>query len=53
MMLHEAIEKILKDSGKPMSARTIAELINKESLYIRGDKTPVPSSQIHASVMTN
>ena len=50
MTLHEAIEKILKDSGKPMSANIIADLINKGNLYIRGDKTPVPSSQIHARV---
>ena len=50
MTLHEAIEKVLKDSGRPMTAKEIADLINAKMLYIRGDKNPVPGSQIHARV---
>jgi len=50
MTLHEAIEKVLKESGRPMSAAEIADVVNKQGLYSRGDKNPVPSSQIHARV---
>lgn len=50
MTLHEAIEKVLKDSGRPMTGKEIADLINVKKLYIRGDKNPVPGSQIHARV---
>lgn len=50
MTLHEAIIKVLKDTGKPLPASEIAFIINKNRLYIRGDKNPVPSSQIHARV---
>ncbi|MBN1184000.1 MAG: N-6 DNA methylase [Bacteroidales bacterium] len=50
MTLHEAIEKVLKEAGKPLSAREIADKINEKKLYFRGDREPVPSSQIHARV---
>ena len=50
MKLHEAIEKVLIDNRRPMSAVEIASAINYQKLYSRGDGSPVPSSQIHARV---
>ena len=42
------MEQVLKEHGTPMTASAIAYEINKQHLYERGDKLPVPSSQIHA-----
>ncbi|WP_099291266.1 MULTISPECIES: winged helix-turn-helix domain-containing protein [unclassified Butyricimonas] len=50
MKLHEAIEKVLKDEKKPMTATEIAEKINQQGLYERGDKLPLPASQVSARV---
>ena len=50
MKLHEAIDKVLKDQNRPMSARDIAEIINRASLYQRKDGRLIPSSQISARV---
>lgn len=50
MTLHEAIQQVLRNAGKPLSASEIAAIINKERLYVRGDKNPVPGSQINARV---
>jgi len=50
MTLHEAIEKVINQFHQPLSAQEIADEINKQKLYIRGDGNPVPSSQIHARV---
>lgn len=51
MKLHEAIEQVLKENGSGLKAREIADRINDRKLYMRGDETPVPTSQIHARVM--
>ena len=50
MTLHEAVEKVLQQTGHPMTAREIADEINRQKLYQRGDGNPVPTSQIHARV---
>ena len=50
MTLHEAIESILQETGKPMTSSEIAEIINKKNLYTRKDKLPVSASQIMARV---
>lgn len=50
MTLHEAIELILNESGRPMSSSEIANGINKRNLYSRQDKLPVPASQISARI---
>ncbi|MDB9783179.1 winged helix-turn-helix domain-containing protein, partial [Winogradskyella sp.] len=50
MTLHEAIEMILQDTGKPMTAIHIAELINDKKLYSRRDGKPVSASQINSRV---
>lgn len=50
MKLNEAIEVVLKQFNHPMTAREIADEINSKQLYVRGDKNPVPPSQIHARI---
>lgn len=50
MTLHEAIEIVLQEIGIPMTTKEIAGRINKRKLYSRGDKQPVPTSQIGARV---
>ena len=50
MTLHEAIEKILKEAGKPLAPGVIADLVNNGSLYVRDDNTPVPPLQIEARI---
>ena len=52
LKLQEAMEQVLKEHGTPMTASAIAYEINKQHLYERGDKLPVPSSQIHARAKT-
>ena|SRR5690554_784735 len=50
MTLHEAIEMILQETGRPMSTREIADVVNKRTLYTRRDGLPVPASQISARI---
>lgn len=50
LKLHEAIEKVIKDAGRPLSFTEIAKQINTQNLYSRGDGAPVPASQISARV---
>ncbi|WP_065219073.1 MULTISPECIES: winged helix-turn-helix domain-containing protein [Butyricimonas] len=50
MKLHEAIEKVLKDENHPMTAAEITKKINKQGLYARGDKQPLPAGQVSARV---
>lgn len=50
MTLHAAIEQVLKDTRRPMSAREIADIVNQRRLYERKDRTPVPANQISARV---
>lgn len=48
MTLHEAMQLVLKENDKPMTARELADEINKKNLYTRKDRKPVPTSQIGA-----
>ena len=50
MTLHEAIEKVLTDAGKPMHVSEIADEIMRRGLYERGDGGPIPTNQIHARI---
>lgn len=50
MTLHEAIEMLLKKTGQPMSAREIADELNKNKWYVKEDKSDIKSSQISARV---
>ncbi len=46
MTLHEAIESILQESGKSMTSREIADIINQRKLYTRKDGLEVSASQV-------
>ena len=48
MTLHEAIEKLLRNTGRPMTAREIADELNKNKWYVKGDKSQIKASQITA-----
>lgn len=51
LKLHEAIQIVLKESGRPMSCREIADEVNKQGLYHRKkDDKPVPPGQISLRV---
>jgi len=50
MTLHESIELILQESGRSMTSREIADIINKRKLYIRRDGNAVSASQITSRV---
>ena len=50
LKLHEAIEKVISEAGRPLTFTEIAKQINAKNLYSRGDGGPVPSSQISARV---
>ena len=50
MTLHEAIEMILQETGRPMTSNEIAKIVNERNLYTRRDKLPVSASQITARV---
>lgn len=50
MTLHEAIEKILFDSGRPLSISLITEKLNETTLYRRKDNKKVDAAQIHTTI---
>lgn len=50
MTLHEAIEKLLSQTGLPMTAREIADGLNRNKWYVKGDKSQIRTSQITARV---
>jgi len=50
MILHEAIEIILKDAKQPMSASELAFELNRLKLYRKADGSPISASQISARV---
>ena len=50
MTLHEAIENLLKQKGRSMTAREIANELNKNKSYSKGDKSDIQPSQITARV---
>lgn len=50
MTLHQAIESVLEDAGRPLTADQIASAINRRKLYARADGQPLRVSQIRARV---
>jgi len=50
MTLHEAISQLLKEEGKPLSTREIADRINGTRLYTRRDEKPIEKTQIRSRV---
>ena len=50
MTLHEAIEKLLLQTRQPMTAREIADALNKNKWYSKGDKSEIKPSQVTARV---
>src|SRR6476620_9682877 len=47
MTLHEAIEKLLIQTGRPMTTREIADALNKNKWYVKKDKSIIDPFQIH------
>ncbi len=50
MSLHEAIAQLLRQNGHPMTAREIADGLNKNKWYTKADKSEIKPSQITARV---
>jgi type I restriction enzyme M protein len=50
MTLHEAIQKVLKESNRPLTGLEIAEIINKEGYYKRKDNEAISDVQIFSRV---
>lgn len=50
MTLHEAIEKLLGLTKQPMTAREIADELNKLGRYVKGDRSEIKPDQITARV---
>lgn len=50
MTLHEAIEKLLKQTGKSMTANEIADALNKNKWYVKDDNSKIEQNQITARV---
>jgi hypothetical protein len=48
--LHSAIEEVLKSAGRALTAREVADEVNRRGLYVRGDGTPLPPGQVSARV---
>lgn len=47
MTLHIAIEKLLKQTGRPMTTQQIADELNKNGWYKKGDQSEITDFQIH------
>jgi len=47
MTLHIAIEELLKQIGRPMTTQQIADELNKNGWYKKGDKSEITDFQIH------
>ena len=50
MTLHEAIKKVLTDSGTPLTAKAIASILNKEKYYPRSNGEELTTSQISTRI---
>ena len=50
MTLHEAIQLILKEKARSMSASEIAEILNRNGLYCKSDGSLIKGGQISARV---
>jgi|CZKG01.1.fsa_nt_gi hypothetical protein len=51
MKLHEAIDAVLADRPAGMSARELADEIERRGLYIKGDGEPASPGQVNARVL--
>jgi len=47
MTLHEAIEKLLRQTGRPMTTQQIADELNKNNWYQKKDGSTMQAFQIH------
>ncbi len=47
MTLHEAIEKLLRQTGRPMTTQQIADELNKNGWYRKKDGSTIQAFQIH------
>jgi len=47
MTLHEAIEKLLRQNGRPMTTQQIADELNKNGWYKKKDGSKITAYQIH------
>ena len=47
MTLHEAIEKLLRQTGRPMTTQQIADELNKNGWYQKKDGSAIQAFQIH------
>jgi hypoxanthine-DNA glycosylase len=47
MTLHEAIEKLLRQNGRPMTTQQIADELNKNGWYQKKDGSKIQAFQIH------
>lgn len=47
MTLHEAIEKLLRQTGRPMTTQQIADELNKNGWYQKKDGSRIEAFQIH------
>src|SRR5258708_21347281 len=47
MTLHEAIEQLLKLTGRQMTTKEIADDLNKNKLYVKKDSSKITDFQIH------
>jgi len=47
MTLHEAIEKLLRQTGRPMTTQQIADELNKNGWYQKKDGSKIQAFQIH------
>jgi hypothetical protein len=47
MTLHAAIEKLLQESGRPLTTREIADRLNKNNWYRKKDGSKITDFQIH------
>lgn len=47
MTLHELIGRLLREAGRMLSTRELADLVNDDGSYVKRDKTRVTDFQIH------
>jgi hypothetical protein len=50
MTLHEAIAKLLKEKGQSLTTRQIADALNSNKWYTKGDGSAIATSQIGARI---
>jgi hypothetical protein len=51
MTLHGAIDAVLREAGRPLSSRELADEINRQGLYVRpSDGKPLQANQVAARV---